>query len=152
MIIKLIKSIILKKVKIVKTCVLKIQSFHVQQSNIKKHLPNQFFSYQQNIHFHLIYILYIYIYICIYKRIKSKYEYLRKLYIQKYLYIFPFFFPLILKYIPYTLYTFSCEEKLVSSFLNKFCVTVLKISNVCSATSKKEKNVQAQGWPGAIIL
>lgn len=63
MIIKLIKSIILKKVKIVKTCVLKIQSFHVQQFNIKKHLPNQFFSYQQNIHFHLIYILYIYIYV-----------------------------------------------------------------------------------------
>ena len=94
----------------------------------------------------------IYVYICIYKRIKSKYEYSRKLYIQKYLYIFPFFFPLIPKYIPYTLYTFSCEEKLVSSFLNKFCVTVLKISNVCSATSKKEKNVQAQGWPSAIIL
>lgn len=42
---KLIKSIILKKVEKVKICILKIQSFHVQQSNIKKYLPNQFFSY-----------------------------------------------------------------------------------------------------------
>lgn len=119
----------------------------MQQSNIKKHLPNQFFSYQQNIF--LIHILYIIHILYNTKELNPNLStYHIKPYIQKYLYIFPFFF----SPNPQNTSRTRSHEKLVSSFLNTFRVTVLKISDVCSATSKKRKNVRAQGWPGAITL